>query len=174
MPCATSAIPITPTATTRTCLPCRRSHLSNAANLRLVKVRSDGDCGRAHWSIWAGAIVGACCLRHPQPVEGEQRHQRVLGRSAEPCGDEQGADLVAIQADGVGLVVDPGAADVRSRGVVEQTLLDRVLVQRRRSWTSAWSRWSAPVRRSQVRGRTARCRPGGRRTAAGGGCGTRR
>jgi hypothetical protein len=29
-------------------------------------------------------------------VEGEQQDQRVLGSGAHPCGDEQGADLVAV------------------------------------------------------------------------------
>ncbi len=57
--------------------------------------------------------VGAGGFRHPQPVQGEQGDQRVLGRRSEPGGDQQGAEFVAVQRDGVGLVVDPWAADVR-------------------------------------------------------------
>ena len=57
--------------------------------------------------------VGADGFGDPQPVQGEQGDQRVLGWRAEPGGDQQGAELVAVQAHGVGLVVHPGAADVR-------------------------------------------------------------
>jgi hypothetical protein len=39
---------------------------------------------------------------HAQPVEGEQRDQRMLGRGAEPGGDEQGADFVAVPAKAAG------------------------------------------------------------------------
>ena len=45
--------------------------------------------------------VGAGGLRDPQPVQREQRDQRVLGRRAEPGGDQQRAELVAVQRDGV-------------------------------------------------------------------------
>ena len=37
----------------------------------------------------------------------------MLGRRAEPGGDQQRAELVAIQGDGVRLVVDARTADVR-------------------------------------------------------------
>ena len=73
--------------------------------------------------------VRAGCLGHAQPVQCEQRDQRMLGRGAEPCRDEQGADLVAVQAGGVGLVVQARQADVGGWGVVEQVLLDRVPVE---------------------------------------------
>jgi hypothetical protein len=53
----------------------------------------------------------------------------VLGGGAEPGGDEERADFVAVQAGGMGLVVEPGTADVRGRGVSEEVFLDRVLVQ---------------------------------------------
>ena len=36
--------------------------------------------------------VRAGRLGHPQPVEGEQEDQDVLGGRAEPCGDQEGAD----------------------------------------------------------------------------------
>jgi hypothetical protein len=53
----------------------------------------------------------------------------VLGRGAEPRGDEQGADFIAVQADGMGFVVDPRPPHVHGRGVIEQVFLDRVPVQ---------------------------------------------
>ncbi len=40
--------------------------------------------------------VGACGLGHAQPVEGEQRDQRVLGSRPKPDGDQERADLVAV------------------------------------------------------------------------------
>lgn len=59
--------------------------------------------------------VGAESFGDPQPVDRQQRDQGVLVRGAQPGGDEQGADLVAVQPDGVGLVVQPRAAHVNSR-----------------------------------------------------------
>ena len=55
--------------------------------------------------------------------------QRVLGGRAEPGGDQERAELVAVQGGGVRLVVQPGPADVRGRGVVEELFLDGVLVE---------------------------------------------
>jgi len=49
-------------------------------------------------------------LRHAQPVEGQQRDQRVLGGRAEAGGDEQGAELVSVQGSGMRLVVQPRPA----------------------------------------------------------------
>jgi hypothetical protein len=57
--------------------------------------------------------VGAGGLGHPQPVQCEQRDQRMLGRRPEPGGDQQRAELITVQRDGVGLVVQPRTADVR-------------------------------------------------------------
>jgi hypothetical protein len=48
----------------------------------------------------------------------------VLGGRPEAGGDQQGAELVAVQPDGVRLVVKPGAADVGSRGVIEELFFD--------------------------------------------------
>jgi hypothetical protein len=62
-----------------------------------------------------GLDVGPDRFGHPQTIECQQRDQRMLGCGAETSGDEEGADLVAVQADGVGFVVDPGAADMDSR-----------------------------------------------------------
>jgi hypothetical protein len=43
-----------------------------------------------------------------QAVEGEQGDQGVLGGRAEAGGDQQGAQLVAVQAGGVRLIIQPG------------------------------------------------------------------
>jgi hypothetical protein len=59
--------------------------------------------------------IGAGGLGHPQPVQGEQGDQGVLGRGAEPGCDEQRADFVAIEAGGVGFVVDPRPSDMHGR-----------------------------------------------------------
>jgi hypothetical protein len=65
----------------------------------------------------------------PQPVQGEQGNQRMLGRCAEPGGDQQGAELVAVQRGGTGLIVHPRTADVGGRGVLEELLFDRVSIE---------------------------------------------
>jgi hypothetical protein len=57
--------------------------------------------------------IGTGGLGDPQPVQSQQGDQRMLGRRAEPGGHQQGAGLVAVQGDGVGLVVHPRTADVR-------------------------------------------------------------
>ena len=53
----------------------------------------------------------------------------MLDRRAEPSGDQQGAELVAVQNGGVRLVVHPWPPDTGGRGVLEELLLDRVLVE---------------------------------------------
>ena len=62
-----------------------------------------------------GLDVRTNCLGDSQPVEGQQRDQRVLCRRAEPAGDQQRPELVAVQADRVGFVVQARAADMRRR-----------------------------------------------------------
>jgi len=57
--------------------------------------------------------VGPDRLRYPQPVEGEQGDQGVLGGRAEPGGDQERAELAAVQVGGVRLVIQPRPADVR-------------------------------------------------------------
>jgi hypothetical protein len=52
----------------------------------------------------------------------------VLGRRAEPDGDQQRAELVAVQPGGMRLVVQPGPADMGGRGVTGQFFLDCVAV----------------------------------------------
>jgi hypothetical protein len=70
-----------------------------------------GACQPSHRWYKVGAAlqaqvldVGAGGLRYPQPVQREQRDQRdqrVSGWRAEPGGDEQRAELVAVQRDGM-------------------------------------------------------------------------
>jgi len=57
--------------------------------------------------------IGTGGLRHPQPVQSQQGDQRMLNRRAEPGGHQQGAELVTIQRDRMGLVVHPRTPDVR-------------------------------------------------------------
>ncbi|MCA1693586.1 MAG: hypothetical protein LC749_02025, partial [Actinobacteria bacterium] len=46
--------------------------------------------------------VGAERFVDPQPVDGQQRGQRVVAGRRKPGGDEQCADLVAVEPGGVG------------------------------------------------------------------------
>ena len=52
--------------------------------------------------------VRAGGLRYPQPVEREEGDQCVLAGRAEPGGDQERAELVAVQRGGVRLVIQPG------------------------------------------------------------------
>jgi hypothetical protein len=73
--------------------------------------------------------VGGGSFRYPQPVQREQRDQRMHRWRAEPGGDEERAELVAVQRGRVGLVVDPRAADVGGRRAVQELFFDGVLVK---------------------------------------------
>ena len=73
--------------------------------------------------------VGAGGLGDPQPVQREQRDQRMLERRAETGGDQQGTELVTVERDGMGLAVHPRTADVRGGRVLEEFLFDRVLIE---------------------------------------------
>jgi hypothetical protein len=53
----------------------------------------------------------------------------VLERWAEPSGDQERAELVAVRGDSMGLVIQPRTADVRGRRIIEQLFFDRVLVE---------------------------------------------
>jgi hypothetical protein len=68
-------------------------------------------------------------LRDPQPVEREQGDQRVLGGRPEPGGDQERAELVAVQGGRMRLVVQPRSADVRGGRVVKELFFDGVLVE---------------------------------------------
>jgi len=73
--------------------------------------------------------IGTGGFGDPQPVQGEQRDQRMLGRRAEPSGDQERAELVAVQRDGVGLIVHPRTSDVSAWRMLEELFFDRVLVE---------------------------------------------
>ena len=64
----------------------------------------------------------------PATFQREQRDQRVLARRIEPGGDQQGAELVAVQRGGMGPVVHPRTADVSGRGMLEELFFDGVLI----------------------------------------------
>jgi hypothetical protein len=73
--------------------------------------------------------VSAGGLRDPQPVQREQRDQRMLGRRSESGGHQQRAELVAVQGGGMGLVIQPRPADMRGRGAVQVFFFDGVFVE---------------------------------------------
>jgi hypothetical protein len=62
-----------------------------------------------------------------KPVQREQRDQRVLERRAEASRDQQCAELVAVQGNGMGLVVDSRPPDMRGGRVVQELFLGGVL-----------------------------------------------
>ena len=57
--------------------------------------------------------AGAGGLGDPQPVQREQRDQRVLRRWAKPGGDQERAEFVAVQSDCAGFRVQPRPPHVR-------------------------------------------------------------
>ncbi len=59
--------------------------------------------------------VRADRLGHAQPVQRDQRDQRVIAGASEAGGDQHGADLVAVQTGRVGLVVQAWSTDVNGR-----------------------------------------------------------
>ena len=73
--------------------------------------------------------VGADRFRHPQPVQRQQRHQGVIAWRGQAGGDQDGAELVAVEVGDVGLVVDPRSADVHRRGVLDDAFLFGVAVE---------------------------------------------
>ena len=73
--------------------------------------------------------VGAEGLRDTQAVDGQQRDEGVLPRRGQAGGHEERADLVAVKAAGVGLVVEARPAHVGRRGPFEQSLLFGVAVE---------------------------------------------
>jgi hypothetical protein len=73
--------------------------------------------------------IGVRSFRDAQPVEGQQGDQRVFRRRAEPGGDQDRAELVAVQSRGVGFVVEARPANMPGRGMIEEFFLDRVPVE---------------------------------------------
>jgi hypothetical protein len=115
--------------------------------------------------------VSAGGLRHPEPVQCEQRDQRMLGRRAEPGGHQQGAQLVPVQGGGMGLVVQPRPPHMRGRGMVQETFLDCVLVN-----PAMVHSLRVTVARARPLASSSLAKPSmsvlGRRTGPGSGCGT--
>src|SRR5664280_2829502 len=61
----------------------------------------------------------------------------MLGYGPEPGRDEQRSNLVAVQADGVGFVIDPGSTDVNRRRVGDKAFLLGIAVEAGHSAQSA-------------------------------------
>ena len=75
--------------------------------------------------------AGFRSFRHAQPIEGQQGDQCMLRRRPEPGGDQQRAELVAVQAGCVRLVVQARAPDMRGGRAIEEFFLDGVPVEAR-------------------------------------------
>jgi hypothetical protein len=73
--------------------------------------------------------VGAGGFGYTKPVQREQRDQRMLERRGEPGGDQERAELVAVQSDGMRLVIQTRPADVRGRRMLQELLFDRLPVE---------------------------------------------
>jgi len=76
-----------------------------------------------------GLDVGTGSFGHAQPVERQQGDQRMLGGLTEPGGNEQRTQLVAVQPGGYRLIIQPGTADMRGQGLIQQVFLHRVPVE---------------------------------------------
>jgi hypothetical protein len=55
----------------------------------------------------------------------------VLTRRPEPGGNQQRAELIAVQGGGMGLIVQPRTADMGGRGMIQELFFDGVLVEPR-------------------------------------------
>ncbi len=73
--------------------------------------------------------VGAEGLGDAQAVERQQRGQGVVSGRAESGLDQEGAELVAVETQGAGLVVDPRPTDVGCRIPLDEGLLLAVTVE---------------------------------------------
>lgn len=74
-----------------------------------------------------GGDVAAEGLAYPQPIQGQQRDQRVVLQGPHTGG--QGRARVRAVQGGVGVVVQAGAADLRGERVVEEVFLDGAAVE---------------------------------------------
>jgi hypothetical protein len=90
----------------------------------------------------------------PQPVEGQQADQGVIPGPGQPRGHQHGADLVAVQAAGVGLVVQAGAAHMRRRRDRDQALLFGVAVEAGHGAQPAGDGGPGPAQGLEVTGET--------------------
>ena len=73
--------------------------------------------------------IGARGLGYPQPVQGQQGDEGMLGGRPETGGHQQRAHFVAVQPGGVRLIVQAGPADMSGPGVIEEIFLHCVLVE---------------------------------------------
>jgi hypothetical protein len=73
--------------------------------------------------------VGPDGFGDSQPVEGQHADQCVISGAGQPGGDQQGTDFVAVQAGGVGLVVQAGSAHMSRRRHRDQAFLFGVPVE---------------------------------------------
>ena len=96
----------------------------------------------------------------------------MLGGSAEPGGDQQRAELVAVQPGGVRLVVQAGPPDVRGWGVIEQLFLDGVAVEPGDGAQPAGDRGPCAAAGFQVTGEALDIAAAGPEQAPGGAAGT--
>ena len=53
----------------------------------------------------------------------------MLGRISEPGSNQDRTELVAVQPGGMRLIIQPRAADMRGRGMIQQVFLDGVPVE---------------------------------------------
>jgi hypothetical protein len=71
--------------------------------------------------------ISAGGLRYPQPVQREQRDQRMLGRRAQPAATSRAPG--SLRNGGMRLIVQAGPSDMRGRGMIQEFFFDRVAVE---------------------------------------------
>ena len=98
--------------------------------------------------------VGAGRFGDPKPIQSQQADERVIAGAGESGSDQHGADLVAVQARGVRLVVETRTPDVHCRRESRSVLLLRRSGRSERSCKAAEQSSHAPGRASRDRGRT--------------------
>ena len=104
------------------------------------------------------------------PFKASREISACSARQAEPGGDQQGTEFVAIQGDGMGLVVHPRPAHVRGRRGAEESS-STATVEPGDGGQPPGDRGAGPALRSPGPGRSLRCPRGGRRTGQGQGPG---
>jgi hypothetical protein len=105
--------------------------------------------------------VRADSFRHPQPVERQQRNQSMLGRAGQPGCHQNGAGLVAVQADRMGLAGQPRPPDMGGGRVVEQAFLHGVFAEPGDRGQPPRHRGPGPAAGLQVTGEAFDVRPAG-------------
>src|ERR671910_2776391 len=98
--------------------------------------------------------VGADGFGDSQAVEGQQAEQCMVPGACQPGVDQNGAYLVAVQAGGVGLVVQAGSTYMRRRRDRDQTLLFGVAVEAGHGAQAAGDRGPGSAQGLEVAGET--------------------